>query len=116
MSEQRPSAHGAILDAELAGGREIARSIANAWLDGRMNSLTQCVPDDPDCEAFVLARQYLRLLETAEKMVLKPYGDVVMAARSLADQIRPRSPGSSTDLEDKLIAAVDALYAATWGG
>ena len=43
--------------------REQAIKIANAWLDFRMNSLTQMVPGDPDCDACVLARQFLRAIE-----------------------------------------------------
>lgn len=50
---------------------DMAVIIAEAWLDGRMNSLTQMVPGDPDCDACVLARQYVRLRERsgAEKTV-----------------------------------------------
>lgn len=48
--------------------RQIARHVANMWLDGRMNSLTQMVPDDPDCDACRLARSYLRALEKIERM------------------------------------------------
>lgn len=43
--------------------REKAIKIANMWLDGRMNSLTQMVPGDPDCDACVLARQFLRAIK-----------------------------------------------------
>lgn len=48
------------------GERDQAVLIANAWLDGKMNSLTQMVPGDPDCDACVLARQYLRAIEVLE--------------------------------------------------
>jgi hypothetical protein len=37
-----------------------AREIANRWLEFQMNPLVQMVPGDPDCDACVLARQYLR--------------------------------------------------------
>lgn len=43
--------------------RQQAREIANQWLDQRMNPLTQMVPGDPDCDACVLARQYMRALD-----------------------------------------------------
>ncbi|WP_439398776.1 hypothetical protein ACRQ5Q_15330 [Bradyrhizobium sp. PMVTL-01] len=43
-----------------------AKQIAEMWLDFQMNPLTQMVPGDPDCDACVLARQYVRLLEYAE--------------------------------------------------
>lgn len=45
---------------------EQARRIANDWLDFKMKSLVQMVPGDPDCDACVLARQFLRLLEKVE--------------------------------------------------
>ncbi len=41
--------------------QEQAAKIANDWLDFKMNSLVQMVPGDPDCDACVLARQYIRL-------------------------------------------------------
>ena len=37
--------------------------IANKWLDFDMNPLTQMVPGDPDCDACVLARQFIRAIE-----------------------------------------------------
>jgi hypothetical protein len=43
--------------------REQAFLIAEDWLDFKMNSLVQMVPGDPDCDACVLARQYVRALE-----------------------------------------------------
>jgi hypothetical protein len=43
--------------------QEQAKRIANDWLDGRMNAFVQMVPGDPDCDACVLARQFIRLLE-----------------------------------------------------
>lgn len=43
-----------------------AKQIAEKWLDFHMNPLTQMVPGDPDCDACILARQYVRLLEYAE--------------------------------------------------
>jgi hypothetical protein len=46
--------------------REQAAKIANMWLDFQMNPLTQMVPGDPDCDACVLARQYVRLAETSD--------------------------------------------------
>lgn len=48
--------------------REQAIKIANMWLDGRMNAFTQMVPGDPDCDACVLARQFLRLRELADAL------------------------------------------------
>lgn len=39
---------------------EKAEKIANMWLEFQMNPLTQMVPGDPDCDACVLARQYIR--------------------------------------------------------
>lgn len=43
--------------------RDQALLIANMWLEFKMNSLTQMVPGDPDCDACVLARQYVRAIE-----------------------------------------------------
>lgn len=48
--------------------KQQAWQIAHAWLDGRMNSLTQMVPGDPDCDACVLARQYMRALDTIHQL------------------------------------------------
>lgn len=48
--------------------REVARRIAEMWLDGRLSPLTQKVPMDPDCDACVLARQYVRALEEIERL------------------------------------------------
>jgi hypothetical protein len=42
---------------------EQAKRIADDWLDFRMNSLVQMVSGDPDCDACVLARQFLRLMD-----------------------------------------------------
>jgi hypothetical protein len=42
---------------------EDAIRIANNWLDFKMNPLTQMVHGDPDCDACILARQFLRLVE-----------------------------------------------------
>lgn len=39
-----------------------AIKIANDWLDFKMNSL-QLVPGDPDCDACVLARQFMVALD-----------------------------------------------------
>jgi hypothetical protein len=50
--------------------RHQAERIANAWLDFQMNPLTQMVPGDPDCDACVLARQYLRALDRFRAAVL----------------------------------------------
>ncbi len=43
--------------------REQALAIANQWLDFKMNSLVQMVHGDPDCDACVLARQYVHECE-----------------------------------------------------
>lgn len=43
--------------------REQALLIANKWLEFDMNVFTQMVPGDPDCDACVLARQFIRLHE-----------------------------------------------------
>jgi hypothetical protein len=40
--------------------REQALLTANKWLEFDMNALTQMVPGDPDCDACVLARQFIR--------------------------------------------------------
>lgn len=52
---------------------EQALLIANMWLDFRMNPLTQMVPGDPDCDACVLARQYIRAVEKAERLSMALY-------------------------------------------
>lgn len=46
---------------------EQATKIANDWLDFKMNSLTQLVPGDPDCDACVVARQFIRTQERAAR-------------------------------------------------
>lgn len=43
--------------------KEQATRIAHDWLDFKMNSLVQMVPGDPDCDACVLARQFMRALD-----------------------------------------------------
>ena len=48
--------------------RQYAWQIAHQWLDFRMNSLTQMVPGDPDCAACILARQYMRALDTINQL------------------------------------------------
>ncbi len=57
-----------MIRSEMSREKEMAMVIANAWLDGNMNPLTQLVPGDPDCDACVLARQYLRALERIERL------------------------------------------------
>lgn len=47
---------------------KLAAAVAEDWLDFKMNPLTQMVPGDPDCDACVLARQYLHLLEVVDIM------------------------------------------------
>jgi hypothetical protein len=42
---------------------EQALIIANKWLDFDMNPLVQMVPGDPDCDACVLAREFIRAVE-----------------------------------------------------
>src|ERR1700692_2058412 len=46
-----------------ADERTVALAIANAWLDGQMNSFTQMVPGDPDCDACIVARALVRAIE-----------------------------------------------------
>ncbi len=46
--------------------REQALEIAKRWLDFDMNPLVQMVPGDPDCDACVLARQYIRAIEASK--------------------------------------------------
>lgn len=48
--------------------RQQAWQIGNQWLDQRMNPLTQMVPGDPDCDACVIARQYMRALDTIAQL------------------------------------------------
>jgi len=52
--------------------REQAVLIANKWLEFDMNSLTQMVPGDPDCDACVLARQFIRAVECLEWLEGRP--------------------------------------------
>jgi hypothetical protein len=49
--------------------REQARRIAEMWLEFLMNPLTQMVPGDPDCDACVLARQFIRASEALARIV-----------------------------------------------
>ncbi len=49
--------------------REQALRVANMWLEFQMNPLTQMVHGDPDCDACVLARQYLRALDRIDQLV-----------------------------------------------
>lgn len=49
--------------------REQALAIAEKWLNFDMNPLTQMVPGDPDCDALVLARQYVRTTEREQARV-----------------------------------------------
>jgi hypothetical protein len=43
--------------------REQALKIANKWLNFDMNALVEMVPGDPDCDACVLARQFILVVE-----------------------------------------------------
>ena len=43
--------------------REQALKIATDWLEFKMKPLTQMVPGDPDCDACVLARQFIRAVD-----------------------------------------------------
>ena len=47
---------------------EQAKRIAEMWLEFQMNPLTQMVPGDPDCDACVLARQFIRATERLASM------------------------------------------------
>lgn len=46
--------------------REQALQIALDWLDFRMDAFVQMVPGDPDCDACVLARQFVRLSDALQ--------------------------------------------------
>jgi chromosome segregation ATPase len=46
--------------------QEQAKRVAEMWLDFDMNPLTQMIPGENDCDACVLARQYLRMCEEIE--------------------------------------------------
>jgi hypothetical protein len=67
---------------------EQAERIANQWLDFQMNPLVQMVHGDPDCDACVLARQYLRLLEasSAQAGLLEALKGVVAVADRKTDE------------------------------
>lgn len=58
---------------------EQAKMIAEQWLDFKMNPLTQMVHGDPDCDACVLARQYLRAVERLNGLLatLPPLADKI---------------------------------------
>jgi hypothetical protein len=55
---------------------EQAKRIAEQWLDFKMN------PGDPDCDACVLARQYLRAVERINSLLalLPPLADKISEA------------------------------------
>ncbi len=57
-----------MIKSETLREQDIAKQVANRWLDGDMNPLVQMVPGDPDCDACVLARQYLRAVERIEQL------------------------------------------------
>jgi hypothetical protein len=48
--------------------REQALKTANNWLDNKMNTLVEMVPGDPDCDACVLARQFIRLSDRVDAL------------------------------------------------
>jgi hypothetical protein len=52
--------------------REHALKIANMWLEGQMNPMTQMVPGDPDCDACVVARQFVRAIEKDQQALRNP--------------------------------------------
>jgi hypothetical protein len=47
---------------------EQALKIANDWLDFKMNPLVQMVNGDPDCDACVLARCFIRALDRLKSL------------------------------------------------
>lgn len=49
---------------------EQAKRIANDWLDFKWNEFTQMVHGDPDCDACVLARQYIRARDRIDALEL----------------------------------------------
>lgn len=66
--------------------REQAFKIVNNWLDNKMNALVEMVPGDPDCDACVLARQFIQLSDRIE--ALESLGRINIAARDkLLDRI-----------------------------
>jgi len=70
--------------------QEQALIIANKWLDFDMNPLTQMVHGDPDCDACVLARQYIRLRERyeAQRITAAP-GQMPQSGDPLPWYLRP---------------------------
>ena len=71
--------------------RQQARMTATRWLDGRMNSLVEMVPGDPDCDACALARSYLRALEKIDRtreilLRMSPSQLNSLAQREIADE------------------------------
>jgi hypothetical protein len=86
--------------------QEQAKLIAEMWLDFRMNPLTQMVPGDPDCDAVVLARQYVRLSEAYEAIRPRPlawdnlsnrsYEPVETRAKAIYDDFPYDGPAGTT--------------------
>jgi len=72
-----------------------AREIANRWLEFQMNPLVQMVPGDPDCDACVLARQYLRAVTSPGQD--RPAGRTERQLELIAFEILARHVGSSAD-------------------
>ena len=69
--------------------RDQALQIANMWLDFRMNALTQMIPGDPDCDACVLARQFIRAtdqLAAVDTKINELMATVPLAAKEQFDR------------------------------
>jgi hypothetical protein len=64
---------------------EQAWRTAHRWLDGRVNSFTDLVPGDPDCDGCVLARQYLHALDKIAQQTARLERLEAVITRYLAD-------------------------------
>jgi len=89
-----------------------AIEIASRWLDFKMNSLVQMVPGDPDCDACVLARQFIRLKDERDRLRDTCADHVLTIARTEADlaaansALKALTGLSGKDATQKVLAAL----------
>lgn len=88
--------------------RELALKVAEGWLDFKFNPLVQMVPGDPDCDAAVLARQYVRAIQREHmlKVILASLAEITSGMLQRIDLRDIPSVARAEDIVNKVLDLV----------
>jgi hypothetical protein len=88
--------------------REVALKIAEQWLDFKFSPLTEMVPGEPDCEAVVIARQYVRAIEREHmlKIILASLAEITSGMLERIDMRDIPTAARAEDIVKKVLSLV----------